>query len=81
MTRDITYSIAEERYAIGNNVRTSYGVVVYADAEPDGTATVIASFRDLFGDREILERFVEKCNRDDLSLIHIGEAIADLLES
>ena len=80
MTRDITYGVAEEKYAFGNDMRTAYGVVVYSNS-PDGSSTVIATFNDLFSEKGILERFVEKCNRSDLSPMHIEEVIDDLLEA
>ena len=72
----VIYRVSEEKIASGDGVRTAYGVVAESDS-----MTVLASFDDLFSEREIVESFVEACNREELSLLHIGEAIYDLLAS
>lgn len=75
----ITYGVTEEIYTLGGQSRTSYGIVAYAEGEEDGTATIVASARDLSPVRERLDKLVRTCNRLHLSLIHFGDVIEDFL--
>ena len=75
----ITYGIIEETYRLGNNARTSYGIAVYADADRDGTTTVLSSVSDVSPDRRPLERLVEWCNLLQLSPTHLRDVIDDFL--
>ena len=75
----VTYSIVEEIYILAKERRVSYGVVAYANAEEDGTATILASARDVSSDKRELECFVEKCNKMDLSLSYFKDMIEDFL--
>ncbi len=75
----ITYGVTEEIYTLGDQSRTSYGIVAYAEGEEDGTATIVASARDLSPARERLDELVRTCNRLHLSLIHFGDVIEDFL--
>lgn len=75
----ITYGLVEERYLLDGRGRTSYGIVAYADAESDGTATVIASVHDVTSDKTRLAELVQRCNRLKLSPIHLEDVIEDFL--
>lgn len=76
---DITYGVTEEKYSLGDSSRISYGIAAYADADIDGTATVVASVNDITDDRERLSQFVELCNQLQLSLCHLLDAVEDFL--
>ena len=76
----ITYGIIEEHYSANGHARTAYGIAVYADAEADGAATVIASVHDITSDRERLESLVAACNREGLSLVHLYDVVEDFLD-
>ena len=77
--KKITYGLTEESYSIGSTSRISYGIAVYADADIDGTATVIASVHDITSDRERLSALVDACNRLELSLCHLSDVVEDFL--
>ena len=75
----LTYGVIEETYRLGNDARTSYGIAVYADADRDGTATVVSSFSDVSPDRRPLDQLVEWCNLLELSPTHLRDVIDDFL--
>ena len=76
---NVTYGLTEERYFHGADSRVSYGIVAYADAEEDGTATIVASVHDITADRRALSELVETCNRLGLSLLHLNDVVEDFL--
>ncbi|MBO5111332.1 MAG: hypothetical protein J6D21_11535 [Clostridia bacterium] len=76
---NITYGMTEEVYALGTERRVSYGIAAYADAEEDGTATIVASVHDVTADKQALVELVELCNRLELSLIHLNDVVEDFL--
>lgn len=75
----VTYGMTEEVYASGIEKRISYGIAAYADAEEDGTATIVAAVHDVTADRQALSGLVELCNRLELSLIHLNDVVEDFL--
>ena len=75
----LTYAVTEERYALGNESRTSYGIVAYANAEQGGTATIVASVRDITSDKKRLKKLVDDCNRLVLSPVHLHDVVEDFL--
>lgn len=76
---NVTYAVAEEKYALGKEKRTSYGIVAYANAEQDGTATIVASVRDITSDKKRLKKLVDDCNRLKLSTVHLPDVVEDFL--
>ena len=76
---NITYGLVEEKYCVGADVRVSYGVAAFADAEVDGSATIILSIHDISSDREILNKLVNSRNRMKLSIHHFNDIIEDFL--
>lgn len=78
-TKEIKYGLAEEKYFFEKEERISYGIVAYADSQTDGSASIIASFHDLSGDKSVLEKLVYDCNRLHLSLLHFSDTIQDFL--
>lgn len=76
---NVTYGMTEERYFLGADSRVSYGIVAYADAEEDGTATIVASVHDITADKQALSELVELCNRLGLSLMHLNDVVEDFL--
>lgn len=76
---NIYYGVVKETYRFMENSREAYGIVAYADADSDGTATVIVSAHDLTSDRYRAEQLAEKCNRGNLSICNFYEVIEDFL--
>lgn len=76
----IIYGTIEEVYSINGVSRTSYGIAAYSDADTDGTATVVASVRDITPDREKVDELVERCNRFGLSVLHLYDVVEDILD-
>ena len=76
----ITYGIVEEKYVLGESQRTAYGIAAYADAETDGTATIVASVNDISSQKDRVEEFIEKCNRVHLSPRDLKDAAEAFLE-
>ena len=75
----ITYCVVAENYSLNGTARSAFGIVAYADAEEDGTATVVASAHDITDDRTRAEQLAEKCNRGNLALCHFDDVIEDFL--
>ena len=76
---NVTYAVAGEKYALGEEKRISYGIVAYANAEQDGTATIVASVRDITSDKKRLKKLVDDCNRLELSTVHLLDVVEDFL--
>ena len=79
MNNTITYGMVEEKFTAGENIRVSYGIVAYSDFERDGTATIVASAKDLSNDKQRIKDLVKTCNRLQLSLLHFDEVVSDFL--
>lgn len=75
----ITYGISEEIYILNNQKRISYGIVVYSNADQDGTATIVDSVRDVSSNKENITRLVNECNRLRLSPIHLRDVVEDFI--
>lgn len=75
----ITYGVAEDHYLLYGCERISYGLVVYADAASEGTASILASIPDISSDYAALAALAELCNRMGLSLIHLDDVVEDFL--
>jgi len=75
----ITYGVTEECYTVGSDRRVAYGIAVYADADTTGTASIVASVRDISSDKKKVEEFVRLCNSGGVSLIHFSEMVDDFL--
>lgn len=76
---NLTYGVTEEIRRIGDDTRISYGIAVYADAEQDGTGTIVASITDICTRRQPLEKLVEWCNLLELSPTHLRDVVDDFL--
>ncbi len=74
-----TYGVVEEKYKLKNKIRIAYGIAIYADAENNGTATIVASMRDLTTNQSSAEGLVDYCNRLQLSPKHLDDVIEDFL--
>ena len=77
--KNITYAVSEERYTFGDEVRTSYGIVAYSNADQDGSKTIVASVRDVTSDKTSLTKLVNDCNRLELSTVHLNDVVEDFL--
>ncbi|MBE6557711.1 MAG: hypothetical protein E7661_01690 [Ruminococcaceae bacterium] len=76
---NITYGLIEEHYSLDNHERIAYGIAVYADAEEDHTATVVAAIHDITSDKPRLAELVRLCNHLKLSPIHLEDVVDDFL--
>jgi len=77
--KPITYGAVEERYTLGDECRTSYGIVAYADVASDGTAIVVASEHDISEDRDSVEELARLCNELSLSPLQLHDVVEDFL--
>ncbi len=75
----VTYGIVQELYAIETEHRISYGIAAYTNMSEDGTATIVASVRDISSDKHQVEELVNLCNHLQLSLLHLDDVIEDFL--
>lgn len=76
---NVTYGVTEEIYSLGATSRISYGIAAYADAEEDGTATIVVSVHDVTTDKQALDDLVSLCNRLELSTVHLMDVVEDFL--
>jgi len=76
---NITYGVSKEIYSYKGISREAYGLVAYADAELDGTATIVASANDLSCDEIKLQELANKCNKEKLLLVHFNDIVEDFL--
>ena len=74
---NVIYGITKEVYSLGADSRTSYGIVAYADAEENGTSTIVASVHDITSDKQALSDLIFLCNLLELSAIHLNDVIED----
>lgn len=81
MKTTITYGITMEFYTLGQESRQSFGIAAYADAEKDGTATIVKSIHDITTNEQSLRELVDQCNRLCLSLVHLPEVVEDYLNT
>ena len=77
----VTYGLTEEIYNLGDSARTSYGIAAYADADSDGSATILASVHDITSDKSEMEKLVHLCNTLGLSVLHLRDIVEDFLAS
>lgn len=75
----VVYGIIEETYALGEKSRVSYGIAAYANADVDGTITIVESIRDISSNKQKLLELVERCNRLGLSITHLHNVIDDFM--
>ena len=76
---NITYGVSKEIYSYKGTIREAYGFIAYADAELDGTATIVASANDLSCDEIKLQELANKCNEINLELVHFSDIVEDFL--
>ena len=76
---NITYEVSKEIYSYKGITREAYGLVAYADAELDGTATIVASANDLSCDEIKLQELANKCNEINLELVYFSDIVEDFL--
>ena len=75
----ITYGVVKAIYSYNGATRESYGLVAYANAETDGTATIAASAYDLCCDETKVQNLANKCNAENLSLDHFNDIVEDFI--
>jgi hypothetical protein len=75
----MTYAMIEEWYGLNGIGRISYGIAVCADANVDGSATIVDAIHDITASKERIAAFVWHCNQLGLSVIHLMDAIEDFL--
>ena len=75
----VTYGLTEEFYSFGDSNRVSFGIAVYSNAVEEGTVTIIASARDISGNKNRISDLIEQCNRLNLNIVHLYDVIEDFL--
>ncbi len=78
-TMKITYGLTEEHYSLDADTRVAYGIAAYANADEDGTATIVASVHDITDNKQALAELVSLCNRLELSPTHLHDVVEDFL--
>lgn len=73
----VTYEVTEEVYCSEDRNRTSWGIA--ACTEENGTEFLSAVIHDITSGKQALAGLVEKCNRQQLSLIHLNDVVEDFL--
>ena len=76
---NITYGVSKEIYTYKGVTREAYGLVAYANAEHDGTSTIVASANDLSCNEIKLQELANKCNEEKLLLVHFNDILEDFL--
>ncbi|MBE6632777.1 MAG: hypothetical protein E7620_00375 [Ruminococcaceae bacterium] len=76
----ITYGLVKEIYVLNHYIRVSYGIVACANAAEEGSATIVASARDLTTDRTRMTELVALCNSLRLDPVHLREVAEDFLQ-
>ena len=79
VSESVIYGIIEERYILSNDARVSYGIAAFADAESDGTATIIASVHDISSDITCIINLVNDCNKALVSPVFLRNIVEDFL--
>ena len=79
MRNGITYDVREEVYCLGEKRRVAFGIVAYAAAEEDGSATVIASVGDVCAQREPVADLAGLCTALRLDPSHLYDVVEDFL--
>ncbi len=77
--KEITYGVREEIYCLGEAKRAAFGIVAYANAEENETATVVAEVGDVTGNISEIERLVRLCNRVKLAPEMLHDFVCDFL--
>ncbi len=75
----ITYGISEEIYELGGEMRRSYGIVGYADADEEKSHAIVVSARDVSCEKEAVETLAALCNRLGISPLHLDDVVDDFL--
>ena len=75
----MTYDVLREGISTDDTRRIFYGIVVYYESKGNGTATVLASVRDITEDREAISGLVSLCNRRKHSPVHLFDVVEDFL--
>ena len=77
----IRFGVREEVYSLGVERRTAFGIVAYANADENGTATVVAEIGDVTAKRCEIERLVSLCNRVIPDPWRLRDFVCDFLEN
>ncbi len=77
----VTYGVIQEIYSLNGNTRISYGIAAYANADKDGSATVVEAVHDITSDEARLQTLSNLCNSLELSAIHLRDVVEDFLNS
>ncbi len=72
----IVYELLEQQHCTAENIKyTSFGIIAYEKSDKKE----ILRISDIFLSRDKAEDLVQKCNRLNLSPLHIKDVIEDLL--
>lgn len=71
------YCVVEEKYIVGKKEYIAFGIAEIENYED--SYSVIMHLHNICSDFGMIEKILEKCNRLDISPIHLNEVITDLL--
>ena len=74
-----TYGVVTEIYGLEGETRLSYGIAAYANADEDGTATIVASVRDISSNEAQVKAFVGRCNAEHLPVCRFQNKVDEFL--
>ena len=77
--KGITYGVREEIYRLGDARRVAFGIAAYANAEENGTATVVRSVGDVSGNKDEILELVRLCNECELDPMHLMDVVEDFI--
>lgn len=77
---NIIYGVTEERFINNGAERISYGIAAYSNEEGESLSAILMTISDISADKKRVADLVDMCNNLGLSLIHLEDAVLDLLD-
>ncbi len=74
------YGVVKQEYELGEERRVSYGIAAYEESE-EGNKKIVCTVSDVCEDYDKISAFINLCNEQELSVIHIEDVINDFLFS
>ena len=74
----VTYGLIEETFILKLNVVKLYGVVAYKNIGSDNEI-ILDSIRNISTNKEVVQCLIDKCNKYNLSIIHLEDVVNDMI--
>ena len=75
----VTYGLIEEAFILKLNVVKLYGVVAYKNIGSDNELIILDSIRNISTNKELVQCLIDKCNKYNLSIIHLEDVVNDMI--